>query len=102
MASDFGCEVLLCLSNPGGPTQYAACVPPITKLWQELAIGRSFPICSDGGVARTKVHGDSGSPSHRVTMTYTDGSQQTYSLAGISTPARTTAPGMLAGGAVQP
>src|SRR3546814_6567682 len=36
VASDntWACEVVLCISNPGGPTQYPACVPPITKLWR--------------------------------------------------------------------
>lgn len=28
-AQDWGCQVLLCLANPGGPTQYAECVGPI-------------------------------------------------------------------------
>ncbi|GAA3102335.1 hypothetical protein GCM10010520_54330 [Rhizobium viscosum] len=38
----------MCLSNPGGATQYAECRPPIQKLWNELAKGHSFPTC--GGV----------------------------------------------------
>ncbi|NNU63858.1 hypothetical protein G9X67_00995 [Rhizobium sp. WYCCWR 11152] len=45
-ANDWGCEVILCLSNPGGPTQFAECRPPIEKLWRELAEGHSFPTCS--------------------------------------------------------
>jgi predicted amidohydrolase len=45
-ANDWGCQVILCLSNPGGPTQYAECRPPIQKLWRELAKGHSFPACS--------------------------------------------------------
>lgn len=83
LAGDYGCQVLLCLSNPGGATQYGACVPPITKLWQDLAIGKSFPTCTGGGVSKTKVSGKRGSSAYRVTMTYSDGRQQTYSLAGI-------------------
>jgi hypothetical protein len=49
-ASEYGCKVLLCLANPGGPTQYAECVPPICQLWHDLSHGRSFPSCdlSDG------------------------------------------------------
>ncbi len=49
-ASDWGCQVLLCLSNPQGPTAVGECVPPIEKLWSELAKGHSFPSCdmSDG------------------------------------------------------
>ena len=83
-ASGWGCQVLLCLSNPGGPTQYAACVPPVSKLWDQLATGHPFPSCTEGGVAATKTHGRRVSSGYRVTMTYSDGSQQTYSLAGTS------------------
>jgi hypothetical protein len=42
---DWGCEVLLCLANPNGPTAAAACVPPIHRLWSHLARGRAFPSC---------------------------------------------------------
>ncbi|MBY5851219.1 hypothetical protein ELI54_02340 [Rhizobium ruizarguesonis] len=48
-ANDWGCEVVLCLSNPGGPTQFAECRPPIQKLWRELAEGHSFPTCTGVG-----------------------------------------------------
>ncbi|ASQ12384.1 hypothetical protein NKZ03_11130 [Sinorhizobium meliloti] len=48
-ADDWGCQVILCLSNPGGPTQYAECRPPIEKLWRALAKGHSFPACSGVG-----------------------------------------------------
>jgi hypothetical protein len=48
-ADEWGCQVILCLSNPGGPTQYAECRPPIQKLWRWLAKGRSFPSCSGVG-----------------------------------------------------
>lgn len=49
-ASTYGCQVLLCLANPGGPTQYSECVPPITRLWDDLDHLRPFPTCdqSDG------------------------------------------------------
>lgn len=42
---DWGCQVLLCLSNPGSPTEYAECRSPIERLWSHLAKGRTFPIC---------------------------------------------------------
>ena len=48
-ADDWGCQVILCLSNPGGPTEFAECRPPIQKLWRWLAKGRSFPTCSGVG-----------------------------------------------------
>ena len=44
-ADDWGCTVLLCLSNPGGPKAVAECVPPIDRLWEHLRNGGSFPTC---------------------------------------------------------
>lgn len=49
LASDWGCQVILCLSNPGGPMQYGECVAPIKKLYKRLARGKSFPSCSGAG-----------------------------------------------------
>jgi len=93
-ANDLGCQVLLCLSNPGGATQYGACIPPMTKLWQRLATGGSFPGCSGGGVAKTKVYDRDSATRRRVVMTFTDGRQQTYSLANIEgLPAAAIEPG---------
>lgn len=48
-ADDWGCQVLLCLSNPGGATEYVECRPPVQKLWREMAEGHSFPTCSGAG-----------------------------------------------------
>lgn len=47
-ADDWGCQVILCLSNPGGPEQYAECVPPIERLWTALRHGDPFPTCDFG------------------------------------------------------
>jgi hypothetical protein len=44
-ADDWGCQVLLCLANPGGPEQYSQCVSPIEKLWSALRHGDPFPTC---------------------------------------------------------
>nr|WP_245004568.1 hypothetical protein [Paraburkholderia sacchari] len=44
-ADDWGCQVMLCLSNPGGPEQYAECVPPIERLWAALRRGDPLPVC---------------------------------------------------------
>jgi len=49
IADDWGCKVILCLSNPGGSMQYKECVPPIKKLYRHLAKGKSFPTCSGAG-----------------------------------------------------
>ena len=54
-ADDWGCTVLLCLANPGGPMQYAACVPPVTRLWQHLKRGGVFPTCSAAGSSTSPV-----------------------------------------------
>lgn len=50
-ADDYGCQVLLCLANPGGPTQFAECVPPIERLWSDLLAipPRPFPTCLMAG-----------------------------------------------------
>lgn len=49
-ASEYGCKVLLCLSDPRGPTTESECVPPIHQLYRDLEKGRPFPTCdmSDG------------------------------------------------------
>jgi len=78
----WGCEVVLCLASPGGPTQYAACVPPIEQFWASLATGGGFPTCAEGGVNFTgsasfgginifTVASATGSPSYY--MIYEDG-----------------------------
>lgn len=44
-ANDWGCEVLLCLSNPKGPTAVEECKPSIHRLWDHLRDGHEFPSC---------------------------------------------------------
>ena len=44
-ADDWGCQVLLCLSDPRGPTTESECKPPIHKLWDHLRKGKPFPSC---------------------------------------------------------
>jgi hypothetical protein len=44
-ASDYGCRVLLCLSNPNGPKAAEGCAPPIDQLFDDLAHFRPFPSC---------------------------------------------------------
>jgi hypothetical protein len=47
-ADTWGCEVLLCLSNPAGPMAVTQCVPPITRLYQAIFKWRPdpFPTCT--------------------------------------------------------
>lgn len=44
--SDYGCEVLMCLANPGGPDEFQQCQPPIDRLRRDLRRGRPFPTCN--------------------------------------------------------
>jgi hypothetical protein len=44
-ADGWGCQVMLCLSDPRGPETEGACVPPIEKLWDALSHGHPFPSC---------------------------------------------------------
>ncbi len=44
-ADDWGCQVLLCLSDPRGPETESECKPPIEKLWNALEHGKPFPTC---------------------------------------------------------
>ena len=44
-ADGWGCQVLLCLSDPRGPETEGGCVPPIERLWDALSHGHPFPTC---------------------------------------------------------
>lgn len=48
-ADDYGCKVLLCLSNPAGPRAVAECRPPIDRLLREQARRHPppFPRCEE-------------------------------------------------------
>lgn len=48
-ANNWGCQVLLCLSNPAGPMAVSECVLPITKLYKSLEKGHKFPKCDARG-----------------------------------------------------
>lgn len=77
-ADGWGCQVILCLSNPGGATQYAECRPPVEKLWRELAKGHSFPSCSGAGFQTSRpryepYYCDEG---YRLTTRYVDRGQE--------------------------
>jgi hypothetical protein len=44
-ADNWGCEVMLCLSNPAGPRAVPECKGPIDRLEEHLKKGGSFPTC---------------------------------------------------------
>lgn len=48
----WGCQVLLCLSDRRGPMAEAECVPPIQRLFRQLARGGGFPSCAEAGGTR--------------------------------------------------
>jgi hypothetical protein len=74
-ASDWGCQVVLCLATSGSPTTYTECAPPITKLWDVLATGGAFPTCTGIGIRTKKVkHG------YDLAVTQSDGGTSRYVL----------------------
>ncbi len=54
-ADDWGCKCILCLSNPGGATEFSECVPPIERLWRHLHWGGDFPNCDMGSNSGVSV-----------------------------------------------
>lgn len=86
-ADDWGCQVILCLSNPGGPEQYRECVPPIERLWRALRHGDPFPTCDFGvgssqGTFATNTFASSGYC--RKDLLYWAGAEQSELLCGAS------------------
>ncbi|SOE69253.1 hypothetical protein SAMN05414139_03498 [Burkholderia sp. D7] len=84
-ADDWGCQVILCLSNPGGPEQYTECVPPIEKLWRALRHGDPFPTCDfgAGGSQDTSASNTFGSAAYcREDLLYWGGPEKSELLCG--------------------
>lgn len=44
-ADEWGCTVILCLSNPAGATAAEGCAPPVEKFWHNLRRGGAMPHC---------------------------------------------------------
>jgi hypothetical protein len=58
-SDNYGCKVVLCLSNPasnGGPRAPDTCAPAIDKLYHDLAHGRAFPQCAGSGMDVKQVN----------------------------------------------
>lgn len=62
--SDWGCEVLMCMSNPNGSTAVNECRPPMDRLWRELARGNSFPTCTLNNGSNSRTAGTWVQPTH--------------------------------------
>lgn len=60
-ADEYGCQVLLCLSNPSGPMAESECRPPIERMLRELAQKRPppFPRCEEAQGKASAVPGSS-------------------------------------------
>lgn len=72
------CEVLLCVSNPGGMLQFKECVAPIRRLITHLAIGKNFPTCTGRGTRAVKYHKPKNGQNGSVHIIFDDGRRQTY------------------------
>lgn len=72
------CEVLLCVSNPGGMVQFKECLPPIRRLITHLAFGKGFPTCTGGGTRSVKYQKPKNGRNGSVTIQYEDGRRETY------------------------
>jgi hypothetical protein len=59
-ADDWGCKVLLCLSNPAGPMAAAGCAPPIQQLYRAIFKWRPdpFPTCTMSSGADSQSGGN--------------------------------------------
>jgi hypothetical protein len=99
-AGDFGCEVVLCLSNPGGSTEYAACIPPIAGLYRALALGKGVPPCPEADVGRTEIVEKRSA--FRGTVMGSDGSHRTSSQDEITPAPNDDADAPQPGTALQP
>lgn len=68
----WGCEVLLCISNPGGWDEFSQCHPPMDRLWEHLEDGGRWPSCDQAEAAGydvrhgTRVVEDPGCGPYRV------------------------------------
>ncbi len=49
-ADDWGCQVMLCMSNPAGPMAVAECVQPMQRLYDAMSRkGFQWPTCDLAG-----------------------------------------------------
>jgi hypothetical protein len=74
-ADEWGCTVLLCLSNPAGPMAVPACVAPVQKLYAVLRSGGS-PSC-DTGAGSLNLRISRGSRSRDRWFEFTNSAGQT-------------------------
>lgn len=89
-ADDWPCTVALCLANPKGPTELTECVPPIRKLFKELARGHAFPHCDMNGGGQTSGNSTRNDPTSARNcppgyLTYHDWHSPTCQFNGVIT-----------------
>jgi hypothetical protein len=55
-ADEYGCKVLLCMSNPNGPKAVSECVPPINKLLSDMTKPNfSWPRCKAAEASGARI-----------------------------------------------
>ena len=74
-ADDWGCTVMLCLSNPAGPTAVAECIPPVEKLLSVIRSGGA-PQCDSGGADGVNLQISRGSKSRNRWFEFSDSTGQ--------------------------
>ena len=70
-ADDFGCSVLMCLSNPAGWSAVPACVTPVTRMLSLLRSNNSFS-CDAAGNSNSNITISRGRKSYDRWIAYTD------------------------------
>jgi len=56
VADEYGCKVLLCMSNPDGPKAVSECVPPIDKLLSDMSKPNfSWPRCEEAESGGSRI-----------------------------------------------
>ena len=74
-ADDWECTVMLCLSNPAGPTAVAECIPPVEKLLSVIRSGGA-PKCDSGGADGVNLQISRGSKSRNRWFEFSDSTGQ--------------------------
>ena len=70
-ADDWGCTVLLCLSNPAGPLAVAECISPVEELLPVIRNG-NVPQCDSGGSDSVNLQVSRGPKSKNRWFEFTD------------------------------
>ena len=70
-ADEWGCTVLLCLSNPAGPSAVVECAAAVERLWTVIRSGGS-PQCDSNGTDAVNLQISRGAKSRDRWFEFTD------------------------------